>query len=211
VKIGAPHFVDFGKNMEHSPDGRAYLVGHGAAVDDSRQRFSNLSWISGDQVYLLRVLPSIESINDATQYEFFSGYEEDGQPRWTNNFDEIEPLLEWNNRMGCVTVTYNAALKKYLMCVTDGWPTVAKMNSYILESDAITGPWKLVSFMRDFGEQGYFLNFPSKFINQEGHTLWLCYSGNFTGSRPEHPLKENPPGSFYGLSLQQVRLLTPTE
>jgi len=26
VKIGAPHFVDFGKNMEHSPDGKAYLV-----------------------------------------------------------------------------------------------------------------------------------------------------------------------------------------
>ena len=29
VKIGSPHFVDFGKNMEHSPDGKAYLVAHG--------------------------------------------------------------------------------------------------------------------------------------------------------------------------------------
>ena len=36
VKIGAPHFVDFGKNMEHSPDGKAYLVAHGAARPDSR-------------------------------------------------------------------------------------------------------------------------------------------------------------------------------
>ena len=27
VKIGAPHFVDFGKNSEYSPDGKAYLVG----------------------------------------------------------------------------------------------------------------------------------------------------------------------------------------
>ena len=26
VKIGSPHFVDFGRNMEHSPDGKAYLV-----------------------------------------------------------------------------------------------------------------------------------------------------------------------------------------
>lgn len=25
VKMGAPHFVDFGKNMENSPDGKAYL------------------------------------------------------------------------------------------------------------------------------------------------------------------------------------------
>ncbi|NTV81214.1 MAG: hypothetical protein HGA24_07310, partial [Candidatus Aminicenantes bacterium] len=26
VKIGSPHFVDFGKDMQHSPDGKAYLV-----------------------------------------------------------------------------------------------------------------------------------------------------------------------------------------
>lgn len=29
VKMGTPHFVDFGQNLEHSPDGKAYLVGHG--------------------------------------------------------------------------------------------------------------------------------------------------------------------------------------
>ena len=66
--------------------------------------------------------------------------------------------------MGCATATYDPALKKYLMCVTDGWPTCAKMNSYILEADELTGPWRLVVYMKDFGEQGYFLNFPSKFI-----------------------------------------------
>ena len=70
--------------------------------------------------------------------------------------------------MGCVTATYVPGLKKYLMCVTDGWPTVAKMTSYILEADAITGPWRMVSYMKDFGEQGYFLNFPSKFISPDG-------------------------------------------
>jgi hypothetical protein len=211
VKIGAPHFVDFGKNMEHSPDGKAYLVGHGATVHDPQPRFANLSWITGDQVYLLRVVPSVDSINDPSKYEFFAGYGNGGEPLWSGDFDEIEPLLEWNNRMGCVTVTYNAPLKKYLMCVTDGWPTVAKMDSYILEADAITGPWRLVVFMEDFGEQGYFLNFPSKFISPDGRTLWLCYSGNFTGSRPEYPLEENPPGSFYGLSLQQIELLKPND
>jgi hypothetical protein len=26
IRIGAPHFVDFGRDMEHSPDGRAYMV-----------------------------------------------------------------------------------------------------------------------------------------------------------------------------------------
>jgi hypothetical protein len=29
----------------------------------------------------------------------------------------------------------------------------------------------LVTFMRNFGEQGYFANFPSKFISADGRTL----------------------------------------
>ena len=210
VKIGSPHFVDFGKNMEHSPDGKAYLVGHGAVDPDPKPRFANLSWISGDQIYLIRVAPSIANINDRSRYEYFTGYDDKRRPIWSSDFNDIEPLLEWNNNMGCVTATYNAPLKKYLMCVTDGWPTMAKMNSYILESDKITGPWKLVTYMKKFGEQGYFLNFPSKFISKDGYTLWLCYSANFSPGWNNIKLKPNRPGSRYGLVLQQVKLLDST-
>jgi hypothetical protein len=211
VKMGAPHFVDFGKDMEHSPDGKAYLVGMGAADDDPEPRFANLSWITGDQVYLARVRPSVQTINDVTNYEFFSGNDDAGTPSWTSDFAKIRPLAEWNDHMGCVTVTYDAPLAKYLMCVTDGWPTVAKMNSYILESDRITGPWRLVVYMKDFGEQGYFLDFPSKFIGKDGRTLWLCYSANFSPGWNGVVLGLNPPGGRYGLCLHEVRLLTPGE
>jgi len=204
VKIGAPHFVDFGKNMEQSPDGYAYMVGHGAEVADEKPRFGNLSWISGDQVYMLRVKPSIENMNDASKYEFFGGHDQNGDAIWTNNFESIKPLIDWNNNCGCVTMTYNAPLKKYLMCVTDGWPTDEKMNSYILESDNITGPWKLVTYMKDFGEQGYFLNFPSKFISDDGKTAWLCYSGQFSPGDLGQVIADNPPGSHYGMVLQEI-------
>ena len=211
VKMGAPHFVDFGRNMQHSPDGKAYLVAMGAEPDDPKPRYANLSWISADQVYLARVRPSIENINDITKYEFFAGHDGSGRPRWTHDFARIKPLLDWNNNMGCVTVTYDAPLKKYLMCVTDGWPTVAKMNSYILEADALTGPWRLVTYMKAFGEQGYFLNFPSKFISDDGRTLWLCYSGNFSQGWNNIHFKALPKGSRYGLVLQEVKLLTPEQ
>jgi hypothetical protein len=210
VKIGSPKFVDFGKNMEHSPDGKAYLVGYGAVENDPKPRYANLSWISGDQIYLTRVRPSIENINDESKYEYFAGYNNDGAPIWSYDFEDIKPLLDWNNNMGCVTITYNAPLKKYIMCVTDGWPTVARMNSYILESDKITGPWKLVTYMKAFGEQGYFLNFPSKFIGKDGLTLWLCYSANFSQGWNNIRFKSKPAGSRYGLVLQQVKLLTPS-
>ncbi len=207
VKIGSPHFVDFGKNMEHSPDGKAYLVAHGADIHDPKPRFWNASWITGDQVYLIRVTPTIENINDPSKYEYYGGKDKDGKTLWTNDFKKIKPLLEWNNNMGCVTVTYNKPLDKYLMCVTDGGNTTAKMNTYILESNDLTGDWKLVTYMKDFGEQAYFVNFPSKFISKDGMTAWMMYSGNFVTGWTDIIVKENPPGSHYGLVMQKVEFL----
>lgn len=234
VKMGAPHFVDFGQNMKHSPDGKAYLLGMGATDDDPKPRpcikpgppgtafqpnpdcnddfvHANLSWITADQVYLSRVTPSPQTVNQLTAYEFFAGHDGNGKPIWTPDFAKIKPLIEWNNHMGCVTATYVPGLKKYLMCITDGWPTVAKMTSYILEADAITGPWRMVVHMQDFGEQAYFLNFPSKFVSDDGQTLWLCYSANFSPGWNGVTLNFNPPGGRYGLCLHEVKLLGPDQ
>jgi len=246
VKMGAPHFVDFGQNMENSPDGKAYLLGMGAEANDPLPRpcielgsegnafeileacegdkienfrndydleedfaHANLSWITADQIYLSRVTPSPQTINDENAYEYFAGHDEQGNAIWSDDFQKIKPLIEWNNNMGCVTATYIPQLKKYLMCITDGWPTVAKMDSYILEADQITGPWHMVAYMEDFGEQAYFLNFPSKFIGSDGLSLWLCYSANFSPDWNGIKLGFNPPGGRYGLCLHEMRLLTP--
>jgi hypothetical protein len=209
VKIGAPHFVDFGKNMEYSPDGKAYLVAHGADTSDTQWRFWNDSWINGDQVYLLRVTPSVENINDPSKYEFYGGKDVNGNPRWTKDFEAIKPLLEWNNNMGCVTITYIAPLKKYFMCVTDGGNTYSRMNTYLLESDHITGTWRMVTYMKSFGEQAYFVNIPSKFISKDGKTAWLLYSGNYWDSMNGESIGVNPPGSHYGMVFQKVQFLEP--
>jgi len=208
VKIGSPHFVDFGKNMRYSPDGKAYLVAHGADTTDTKWRFWNDSWITGDQIYLFRVIPSMENINDVSKYEFFSGYDDKGSPLWLKDFEKMKPVLEWNNNMGCATMTYNAPLRKYLMCVTDGGNTCSKMNTYILESDNITGPWKLIAYLKEFGEQAYFVNIPSKFIGKDGKKAWLLYSGNFAPDWNGQQIKANPPGSHYGMVLQKIEFLT---
>ncbi len=206
VKIGAPHFVDFGRNMEHSPDDKAYLVAHGAS-DGKNRRFGYNSWITGDEIYLLRVTPGIENMNDASKYDFFDG------TGWTKDFSKIQPIAAWRDNMGCVTMTYNAPLKKYLMCVTDGGNTASYYNTHILESDRISGPFKLVQYLHHFGEQAYFVNIPSKFISADGRTLWLCYSANCTAASFDEapdwktPLRSNPPGSKYALCWQEIKLL----
>jgi len=94
VKIGSSHFVDFGRNMQHSPDGNAYLMAHGAIDPDPKPRYGNASWISGDQVFLLRVEPSLSAINDPSAYEFFAGHGRRNKPVWTRDFDKIQPLIE---------------------------------------------------------------------------------------------------------------------
>ena len=163
VKIGAPHFVDFGKNTEHSPDGKAYFLAQGAVRPEACN-----TWSSADQVYLLRLTPSIETINDPKAYEFFAGHDADGKPIWIHDFGMIKPLLEWNEQMGIVTAPYVPGLKRFLMCVTDGHgntrSTYGPCHTCILESEKLTGPWKRVTYMREFGKQAYFVNFSSKFL-----------------------------------------------
>ncbi len=208
VKLGGPRVVDFGKNMQYSPDGKMYLVGHGTTYKEKQTRKANNSWVSGDQIYMARVTPSIETVNDSTQYEYFCGNDSQGEAIWSKNFDEIKPLIDWKGTTGTVAITYNKPLDKYLMCVTDGWPTVNEMDSYIMESDSLTGPYKMVHYLKEFGPQAYFVNIPSKFISQDGKSFWLCYSANFRFANRvrKNPDAGFPKGSNYSLCLQEVKL-----
>ena len=202
--------MGFGKNLEHSPDGKAYLVAHGASAGVNR-RFGYNSWITGDEIYLLRVTPGITNMNDASQYEFFAGSGFFGKPRWSRKLSDAKPIAAWRDNMGCVTMTCNAPLKKYLMCVADGGTTGGYFSSYILESDRITGPFKRVEYLHHFGEQGYFVNIPSKFISQDGKTFWLSYSANFAATWDGRKIQSKPPGSKYAMCLQEIRLLMPAD
>lgn len=208
VKIGTPHFVDFGKNLENSPDGKAYLVGDGAIDNDPFPQIANNSWVAGDAIYLSRIKTSPETMNNFSSYEFFCGFDKKGEAVWSNDFTSIKPLLEWNNHMGCVTITYNKPLNKYLMCVIDGWPGIANMSTNIMEANKITGPYKLITYMKNFGEQGYFTTIPSKFISKDGKTVWLSYSANFYEGYFKNRAKVNPIGSRYAWNLQEIELLS---
>jgi hypothetical protein len=149
------------------------------------------------------VTPTPETINDASQYEFFAG-REGNRAVWTRDFARIRPMAEWNNHCGCETITYNAPLKRYFLSVTDGRDTYGEMDSYLLESEQVSGPWRMVAYLPKFGPQAYFINIPSKFISADGMTMWLCYSANFNRNLG---LVGEPPGSRYAMCLQQVKLV----
>jgi len=211
IRFGSPVFVDFGRDMQHSPDGKAYIVAQGAVESDPTPRVGNCSWINGDQIYMARVLPSTKTINDESKYEYFAGHDKAGEALWTDEFEKVKPLIDWNNHCGFVTMTYDTPLKKYLTVITDGRRgNHCKYDTYILESDKMTGPYKLVSYMREFGQQAYFVHVLSKFLSSDGRTAWILYCANWF-DKNHKKWRSFPPGSEYCFSLHEIRMLKPGE
>ncbi len=219
VKYGALHFVDHGKNQEWSPDGYVYLIGHGSNSSfpaSPNTTFPIESWNEGDQIYLARVRPSIQTMNDLNQFEFWNGME---YIRGKDGVDKAQALFTFPNKTGTVTASYVPALKKYLMVVsTATYPGVGSMvkefDIYILETNHLEGPWSLVQYLNKFGPEAYFPIIPTKFLGQshdikilsDGSSLWpffFGYSANFAYSKPA----PNPPHSGYSFCLLSSKLV----
>ena len=207
IRMGAPHFVDFGRNLEHSPDGYAYLAGHGTYESDG---ISN--WCSGDAISLARVRPSQLSMNDRNAWEFFAGTDTDGLPIWTRDFQRIQPILRWPGGAGCVNVTYHPLLKRYFGFICGGWydGDSGTYNTWVVEAKSLTGPWSTVALLRgSFGGQGYFVCMPSKFNREDSRKIILFYSANWSLNRPGIPtiLDSSGPGGVYSLCVAEFELL----
>ena len=179
VKFGAPHVVDFGQDMRFSPDGKLYLVGHGAGQPNDYE-----GWMQGSQVYLARAPPAPATLNDAAVYEFYAGGQ-GAEAVWSSRLADAAPLLSWGNRTGVVTLSWHPLLQKFILVVStptlspfsgsDAPPFNATYDTYFLEANDITGPWALVTYAAQFGPQAYFANIPSKFMG-------LSASGSRTGA-----------------------------
>ena len=213
VKMGSPHFVDFGKNMEYSPDGKAYLVGMGAEENDPKPRYANLSWISADQVYLARVTPSIENINDIKKYEFFAGHDAAGKPIWTGDFAKIKPLLDWNNKMGVRHGHLRRPLEKVPdvrdrlladLCENAHLHPRSRCDHRTVAAGDLYEGFRRAGLFREYPLEVHQLPTAEPF----GSVIRRIFA---TGWNGRTPLKVNPPGSGYGLSLHEVRLLAPGE
>lgn len=204
------HFVDFGKELQYSPDGKAYALCHGSEGDKRAE------WGNGDSVYVLRVEPRCEEINDPASWEFFAGQDAAGNPMWSPRAADAKPLLTWNDKLGLAHAVYNAPLKKYLMWISpllqsDTWVQdqgparrFSAEGSLLLESDGLLGPWRMVQYFPSLGPNAYCICFPSKFISSDGKRAWLLCSANYTAM----PAPGQPEGMRYAAHFREVDLQT---
>jgi len=207
-RFRGPQFVDHGQDGRRKRrDGHVYLTAHGSTGARPSE------WGNGDFVYLLRAPATLAGITGPEHWEGYAGPDAAGRPQWTRDLAGIAPIASWPGRLGRSAMTWNEALGRYLLCVaplvrrdTDD-PAHPKEHAaegvMLLESEAMTGPWRLIHHLDDFGPNAYCLNIPSKFIAADGLTFWLLYSARW-GVDKQTP--SNPPGSAYGACFCEVRL-----
>lgn len=194
-RLGAPHFIQFGKNYEGARD--SFVYAYFPSSEDGESY-----WDNGD--FLLLGRTPKEALLSRESWRFYSG---DGQ--WSAEEDRAKAVFTYPKMTGENHVSYNAGLKRYLMgnySFTDEkgnpmpyhqdsplWdPYTQRSQLTIFEAPEPWGPWSLFYQDNDWGNHGgYNPSFPTKWMSGDGKELWMAYSGS----------EED-----YNFTLQKIRL-----
>jgi hypothetical protein len=176
-------FLDTGEDSAEAKDDYVYAYG----IDDNWCFDTTLT--PQTRLYLGRIPRGM--IQDRDQWEFFSGYGSEGDPRWDSDIDARMPVLE-DTRTTYATplnsnlqfqnmtvinqggVVYNAPLQRFIY---SSW------TEYTFEFYEAPTPWGPFRhfYTKDFGimpwngtrSGGYATTISSKFISDDGLTMWL--------------------------------------
>lgn len=163
--FGSPTFLNFGRNYAGAPDDYVYTYSQ-----DGPSAYETY-----DSVVLARVPKSHLRERDA--YEFFVKQGTDRTPIWSKDITQRGPALANPAHCQRVDASYNAALRRYLLTIAyghgKGWG--------LFDAPHPWGPWTTAYSTPDWGQgetHGYRL--PTKWISDDGRTMWLVFSGTKT-------------------------------
>lgn len=170
--FGCPTFLNFGKNYRHARDKYVYIYSH----DDED------AYKPADHMVLARVPEN--SIQQRGKYEFFKGLDEKGDPVWTKDIAEQQPVF--THPAGCYRsgISYDVGLKRYLWCQvleSGADPRGSRFQGGfgIYEAPEPWGPWRTVYYTRNWDVgPGEACTFPTKWMSRDGKTCYLVFSGD---------------------------------
>jgi len=162
TSFGCPTFLNFGRNYEGARDGYVYIYSQDGPS----------AYQSYDRVVMARV-PK-DRIREPSAYEFFKRLDSSGNPMWISDIAERGAVFTHPGGCERMDVVYNPGIKRYLMAQgfnhDGGWG--------VFDSPQPWGPWTTTFYTErwDCGStHGYRL--PSKWINRDGKTMYLVFSG----------------------------------
>jgi CubicO group peptidase (beta-lactamase class C family) len=166
TSFGCPSFINFGKNYAGARDDYVYTI----SPD------SDSAYEPADRLVLARVPKDRIATRDA--YEFFQGFDPRGTPLWTSDLNARGSVF--NNRGQCYRthVSYNAPLKRYLLCQT-GADASVRAGFGIYDAPEPWGPWTTVDRSDAWDvAAGESCSFPTKWMSGDGRTLYIVFSGD---------------------------------
>jgi hypothetical protein len=179
--LGNLTFVDGGARGGSYPDGYVYAIGTEREFNASR-------------LLLGRVPVGVQNITDPSRWQWYNGMGAgvDAQGRalvnWSSAVSSAVPVMQWAGRITYPQMTYDSALKRYLLTFTYSYapnpPGVWRNGAelVILEGRTPGGPFSFVARTRNFGpSNGYGAGFPPQWISANGRDLWLKWAANFDG------------------------------
>jgi hypothetical protein len=172
--FGCPEFVQFGKNYQGARDRYVYIA---SQANDSAYGFA-------PDIVMARA-PK-DRVADRDAYEFFAGLDESGQPRWSAEIAERAPIFHDPHGTQRVAITYNAALKRYILTTSHLPPGVEATHTAALgvfDAPEPWGPWTTLYYDDHWSVvdgkdcRTYHHKFPTKWMSADGKEMWLLYSG----------------------------------
>jgi cystathionine beta-lyase/cystathionine gamma-synthase len=94
--------------------------------------------------------------------------------------------LAFNSGMSAiVNMDYHPYLKEYFGFLCSGWADgdAGSYDTWVVESDALTGPLRNVAYFKGTAGQGYFVCVRSKFLRPDSNKITLFYSANWRADR----------------------------
>jgi CubicO group peptidase (beta-lactamase class C family) len=168
TSFGAPSFLNFGKNYAGARDAYVYLYSQDA---DS-------AYEGADRLALARV-PK-EKIREKEAYEYFSGFSEGDEARWSPDVAERAGALVNPGRVYRSSVSYNAGLKRYVACVILPEDDTRFAGGFsVFDAPEPWGPWMTVYYAEEWDVgPGETCHFPTKWMSADGKTIHMVFSGD---------------------------------
>ncbi|MCC7145978.1 MAG: serine hydrolase [Phycisphaeraceae bacterium] len=171
-ELGAPTFVNYGKNHAGARDEYVYILGHDGPS----------AYREADHYVLLRVAKDKLRFREA--YACCAGLDQNRQPKWSADFSQRQPVLTHHGRCRRTGLTYNAGLKRFLLWAQisrSAWQSDTRFAAGFAVFDAPQpwGPWTAAYFTEQWdvgpGDTGHF---PTKWMSPDGREMWLVFSGD---------------------------------
>jgi len=164
-ELGYCCFLNFGKNYSGARDNYVYIYSPNTSH----------AYNETNEVVLARV--SREQIKSKSAYEFFKGISEDDRPVWTADISQRKAVFTLKGGCNRLDVVYNSPLKRYLMTMRSR-AVVGELNQFsIYEAPEPWGPLSQVYYAEPIsktnGWPGEVQHFPSKWISEDGKTLYM--------------------------------------